>query len=66
MPCRCGGHRRVAALLTGAGVPAGRIIIEAHGKSESQSEAGDLDGYALERRVSVRLEQAGSGPGGQP
>ena len=47
----------VAALLTGAGVPAGRIIIEAHGKSESQSEAGDVDGYALERRVSVRLEQ---------
>ncbi len=49
----------VAALLTGAGVPAGRIIIEAHGRSESQSEAGDVDGYALERRVSVRLEQAG-------
>jgi outer membrane protein OmpA-like peptidoglycan-associated protein len=47
----------VAALLTGAGVPAGRIIIEAHGRSESQSEAGDVDGYALERRVSVRLEQ---------
>jgi outer membrane protein OmpA-like peptidoglycan-associated protein len=50
----------VAALLTSAGVPAGRIIIEAHGKSESQSEAGDVDGYALERRVSVRLEQAGA------
>jgi len=46
----------VATLLSGAGVPAGRIIIEAHGKSESQSAAGDLDGYALERRVSVRLE----------
>jgi outer membrane protein OmpA-like peptidoglycan-associated protein len=50
----------VAALLTAAGVPAGRIIIEAHGKSESQSEAGDVDGYALERRVSVRLEQGGA------
>jgi len=50
----------VAALLTSAGVPAGRIIIEAHGKSESLSEAGDVDGYALERRVSVRLEQAGA------
>jgi outer membrane protein OmpA-like peptidoglycan-associated protein len=48
----------VATLLSGAGVPAGRIIIEAHGKSESQSGAGDLDGYALERRVSVRLESA--------
>ena len=50
----------VAALLTSAGVPAGRIVIEAHGKSESQSEPGDVDGYALERRVSVRLEQAGA------
>jgi outer membrane protein OmpA-like peptidoglycan-associated protein len=48
----------VATLLSGAGVPAGRIILEAHGKSESQSPAGDLDGYALERRVSVRLEAA--------
>jgi outer membrane protein OmpA-like peptidoglycan-associated protein len=47
----------VAALLTSAGVPAGRIIIEQHGKTESQSEQGDLDGYALERRVTVRLEQ---------
>jgi outer membrane protein OmpA-like peptidoglycan-associated protein len=50
----------VAALLTSAGVPAGRIIIEAHGKTESQSEQGDLDGYALERRVTVRLEQPGA------
>lgn len=47
----------VAAVLTGAGVPAGRIVIEAHGKTESQSEAGDLDGYAFDRRVTVRLQQ---------
>ena len=46
-----------AAALTSAGLPAGRIIIEAHGKSESQSEPGDLDGYAFDRRVTVRLEQ---------
>jgi outer membrane protein OmpA-like peptidoglycan-associated protein len=51
----------VAAALTSAGVPAGRIIIEAHGKSESQSEPGDLDGYAFDRRVTIRLEQADSG-----
>ncbi len=51
----------VAALLSGAGVPAGRIIIEAHGNSESQSLQGDLDSYALDRRVTVRLEQPGSG-----
>ena len=50
----------VAAALTSAGVPAGRIIIEAHGKSESQSEPGDLDGYAFDRRVTVRLEPVGS------
>ncbi len=51
----------VAAALTGAGVPAGRMIIESHGKSESQTEQGDLDGYAFDRRVTVRLEQAGAG-----
>ena len=51
----------VAALLSNAGVPAGRIIVEAHGKTESQSGAGDLDGYAFDRRVTVRLEQAGAG-----
>jgi len=50
----------VAAVLSGAGVPAGRILIESHGKSESASAAGDLDGYALERRVTVRLELAAS------
>jgi outer membrane protein OmpA-like peptidoglycan-associated protein len=52
--------RSVAALLTGAGVPAGRIIIEAHGKIESHSRQGDLDAYALERRVTVRLEPSGA------
>ncbi len=50
----------VAALMTAAGVPAGRIIIEAHGSGESQSEQGDLDAYALDRRVTVRLEQPGT------
>ena len=49
----------VAAVLSSAGVPASRVVIEAHGKSESQSEQGDLDGYALERRVTVRLELTG-------
>ena len=47
----------VAAVLTSAGLPAARIVIEAHGKSESQSAAGDLDGYAFDRRVTVRLQQ---------
>jgi outer membrane protein OmpA-like peptidoglycan-associated protein len=51
----------VAAVLTSAGVPRERIVIEAHGKSESSSAQGDLDGYALERRVTVRMALPGSG-----
>jgi outer membrane protein OmpA-like peptidoglycan-associated protein len=46
----------VAAVLTSAGVAPERIVIEAHGNSESTSADGDLDGYAFDRRVSVRLE----------
>ena len=51
----------VAAVLMSAGVPGERILIEAHGKTESTSAAGDLDAYALERRVTVRVELQGSG-----
>jgi len=47
----------VAAALVCGGMTRERLIIEAHGASESASEAGDLDGYALERRVTVRLER---------
>ena len=47
--------------MTAAGVPAGRIVVEAHGNGESQSQQGDLDAYALDRRVTVRLEQPGVG-----
>src|SRR6266513_1304499 len=50
----------VAAVLMSAGVPGERILIEAHGKTESTSAAGDLDAYALERRVTVRVELQGS------
>lgn len=46
----------VAAVLMSAGVARERILIEAHGKTESTSAEGDLDGYAFERRVTVRLE----------
>jgi outer membrane protein OmpA-like peptidoglycan-associated protein len=51
----------VAAVLTSAGVPRERILIEAHGKSAAGSADGDLDTYALERRVRVRLQLPGSG-----
>jgi outer membrane protein OmpA-like peptidoglycan-associated protein len=47
----------VAGILSAAGVPADRIVIEAHGELESKSAEGDLEGYALERRVTVRIEQ---------
>lgn len=47
----------VAAALLAGGMTRERLIIEAHGASESTSAAGDLDAYALERRVTVRLER---------
>jgi outer membrane protein OmpA-like peptidoglycan-associated protein len=51
----------VADVLTLAGVTRERIVVEAHGRSESASAAGDLDGYAFDRRVTVRLQLPGSG-----
>jgi outer membrane protein OmpA-like peptidoglycan-associated protein len=48
----------VAAVLATAGVPQDHLIIEAHGKSEATSAEGDLDGYAFDRRVTVRIERA--------
>jgi outer membrane protein OmpA-like peptidoglycan-associated protein len=49
----------VAAVLASAGVPNERIHIEAHGKGGAQEADGDLDSYALARRVSVRLQLPG-------
>ena len=47
----------VAAMLTASGVPCERIVIEAHGRGEAAAAAGgDADGYALLRRVTVRVE----------
>jgi outer membrane protein OmpA-like peptidoglycan-associated protein len=50
----------VAAVLANAGVAKNRLIVEGHGKSESTSTDGDLDGYAFDRRVTVRLERPGT------
>ena len=47
----------VAAALECGGIGPERLIIEAHGASESDSVAGDLDAFALDRRVTVRLER---------
>jgi outer membrane protein OmpA-like peptidoglycan-associated protein len=42
--------------LVARGVPPQRIEAHAHGDNEAISSDGDLDAYALERRVRVRLE----------
>jgi len=47
----------VAAVLASAGVASDHIIVAAHGKSEAISTDGDMDGYAFERRVTVRIER---------
>jgi outer membrane protein OmpA-like peptidoglycan-associated protein len=58
----------VALTLEQAGVPQDRLVIEGHGASESTSPQGDMDAYAFDRRVTVRLQGAevaqstGSGP----
>jgi outer membrane protein OmpA-like peptidoglycan-associated protein len=49
----------VAAVLEKAGVSKEHMIIEGHGKSEATAADGDLDGYALDRKVTVRLEREG-------
>jgi outer membrane protein OmpA-like peptidoglycan-associated protein len=51
----------VATVLSNAGVPVDRIVIEAHGEQESTSPDGDLEGYAFERKVMVRIEQGDAG-----
>lgn len=45
----------VAAQLERAGVAASRIRVTAYGEAQSAAAPGDLDGYALERRVTIEL-----------
>ena len=52
----------VAAALICGGMARERLIVEGHGAGESTSSAGDLDAYALDRRVTVRLERVASAP----
>jgi len=47
----------VAKVLQSAGVAEDRLVVASHGKSASTSVEGDLDGYAFERRVTVRIER---------
>jgi outer membrane protein OmpA-like peptidoglycan-associated protein len=50
----------VAHVLIQAGVDASQLVVEAHGAAESKSAKGDLDGYAFERRVTVKIESEAS------
>ncbi|MFI4907979.1 MAG: OmpA family protein [Steroidobacterales bacterium] len=58
----------VALTLEQAGCPQDKLLVEAHGSSESTSPKGDLDAYAFDRHVTVRLQgmdvaqAGGSGP----
>jgi outer membrane protein OmpA-like peptidoglycan-associated protein len=50
----------VREALTARGIAADRIESHAHGASRSEAATGDLDAYALERRVRVRLRAGDS------
>ncbi|MGH8327797.1 MAG: OmpA family protein [Steroidobacteraceae bacterium] len=56
----------VALTLEQAGVPQDRLLIDAHGASDSTSPRGDLDAYAFDRRVTVRLEGSAVAQAGEP
>jgi outer membrane protein OmpA-like peptidoglycan-associated protein len=47
----------VAAVLASAGVAPDRIVVTSHGKSEAAGS--DMDGFAFDRRVTVRIERTG-------
>ncbi|HUN72133.1 MAG TPA: OmpA family protein [Steroidobacteraceae bacterium] len=46
----------VALTLEKAGCPQDKLVIAGHGSAGSTSPKGDLDAYAFDRRVTVRLE----------
>jgi len=48
----------VAHVLIQGGVDASQLVVEAHGAADSKTGKGDLDGYAFDRRVTVKIEPA--------
>jgi outer membrane protein OmpA-like peptidoglycan-associated protein len=48
----------VAVVLKDAGLGVDRVVVEAHGADAANCADGDVDGYAFERRVTVRIEGA--------
>jgi outer membrane protein OmpA-like peptidoglycan-associated protein len=55
---RLSGERaaQVADVLKAGGIEPERLVLSAHGAADAQCDDGDMDGYAFERRVTVRLE----------
>ncbi len=47
----------VAAVLAQAGITPDQLIVEGHGKADASSTEGDIEGYAFDRRVTVRIER---------
>jgi outer membrane protein OmpA-like peptidoglycan-associated protein len=55
----------VAAVLTNAGLKEDQLVVEALGAKDA-ARTGNLDDYAFERRVSVKLISAAAAEAGQP
>ena len=55
----------VRDILTAAGVEPTRVSIYAHGETTSAAGEGDLDAYALDRRVRIRLFSPNNADGAQ-
>ncbi len=51
----------VARVLIQAGLDPTQLIVEAHGEADSKTAEGDLDGYAFDRRVTVKIEREAAG-----
>jgi len=47
----------VAEVLADAGVAKDHLIVEGHGKGEADAMEGDVDGYAFDRKVTVKLQR---------
>lgn len=50
----------VAEALSVAGIPQSRMTLIAHGDTQNRAPIGDVDAYALERRVRIELSRAES------
>jgi outer membrane protein OmpA-like peptidoglycan-associated protein len=46
----------VAHVLIQSGVDVSQLVVEARGEADSNTAEGDLDGYAFDRRVTVKIE----------